>query len=589
MGVTRLAVGLGGALLCAALVGGIAYGAERTGWHTKDTAPRAGALEGMPGARETRAPEPGSPEALTRLAAEPGREPGETAGRASESSPEPTADAESSDAPPGIEFEFIGNTAFTDHALRKALAKYQGQPMNEATLREIEGEITRRYLGAGRLARTHAELKDGVVTVTIEEIGIGNIDYEGYIQPHSQYSKRFIESHFDDLSGRPRWGGLKSRLLTLRQYPGLEEVAATVSPGEGGPNVTIDLKEKKVDAWGSVEFDNFGSVNTARERFSERVHYPCLAGRGDVLSLQILHGVDFADALYGDLSYTIPIDSRGTRLRLYVSGGDFEIGRALSIFGLSGTALSCGASVTHPLRVSHAGALQAEFGLDLDNTDFDFGMGPGMLSRDRIRKVRIGFTRDWWPRGGAVRNSAAICVHQGLGGLFGGTGRSDPASRACTDNTFTKFTFAGESARRVSSHALLTARLSAQASLDPLLTGEQMSIGGANSVRGFSQGEFIGDSGVLVNVEYSQRLDALARDLHLRDLEGVAFLDHGSVFLHTPRLGENRSSHATGVGLGLRAEFKHDMSLRVDLGYAVCGEPQSGGRLKPYVQLVQRF
>lgn len=589
MGVTRLALGLGVALLCPALVGGTACGAERTGWRTKDTTPRAGAPEGMPGARETRAPEPGSPDALTRLAAERGSEREEIAGRPSESSPEPTADAESSDALPGIGFEFVGNTAFTDHTLRKTLAKYQGQPMNEATLREIEGEITRHYLGAGRLARTHAELVDGVVTVLVAEIGIGSINCEGYREPGSQYDKGFIESHFDDLSGRPWWGRLWSRLLILRQYPGLDGVSAVVRRGGRDPSITINLKEKKVDAWGSVEFDNFGSVNTAQERFSERVHYPCLAGRGDVLSLQVLHGVDLADALYGDLSYTIPTDTRGTRLRLYVAGGDFEIGRALSILDLSGTALSCGASVTHPLRVSHAGALQAEFGLDLDNTDFDFGMGPGTFSRDRVRKVRIGFTRDWWPEGGAVRNSAAICIHQGLGELFGGTGRQDPASRACTDNSFTKLTFAGESARRVSSHALLTAALSAQASFDPLLTGEQMSIGGANSVRGFSQGEFIGDSGVLVNVEYSQRLDALARDLRLRDLEGVAFVDHGSVFLHTPRLGENRSSHATGVGLGLRAEFEHDMSLRVDLGYAVCGEPQSGGRLKPYVQLVQRF
>jgi hemolysin activation/secretion protein len=136
---------------------------------------------------------------------------------------------------------------------------------------------------------------------------------------------------------------------------------------------------------------------------------------------------------------------------------------------------------------------------------------------------------------------------------------------------------------------LLSARLSGQLSLGALLAGEQMSIGGADSVRGFSQGEFIGDSGVQVNVEYGHSLPALADDLHLEDLRAVAFIDHGSVFVYRPEPGEDGSYHATGMGIGARAELKHNMSIRIDLGYAVLGKPQDGGRLKPCVQFVWRF
>jgi hemolysin activation/secretion protein len=93
------------------------------------------------------------------------------------------------------------------------------------------------------------------------------------------------------------------------------------------------------------------------------------------------------------------------------------------------------------------------------------------------------------------------------------------------------------------------------------LVGEEFAIGGADSVRGFGQGEAIGDVGYSGSVEYRFPLEA-KRD----DYQGALFADRGSVRVLNPSIGQQVTFEATGVGVGLRLQLPDHLVGRVDLG-----------------------
>ncbi|PJB75344.1 MAG: hypothetical protein CO096_02180, partial [Armatimonadetes bacterium CG_4_9_14_3_um_filter_66_14] len=56
-----------------------------------------------------------------------------------------------------------------------------------------------------------------------------------------------------------------------------------------------------------------------------------------------------------------------------------------------------------------------------------------------------------------------------------------------------------------------------------------------------------------------------------------------------PVPGQPGEESLTGIGLGLRAELTHDVSVRADLGYGLSREPSSGGKLQPYLQVAHQY
>lgn len=99
--------------------------------------------------------------------------------------------------------------------------------------------------------------------------------------------------------------------------------------------------------------------------------------------------------------------------------------------------------------------------------------------------------------------------------------------------------------------------LNGQWSNDVLVQGEQMRLGGADAVRGFSEGSEGGETGAKINLEgYSP--DFGKGDLRAR---GLLFYDMGAVqTTHGGRSG------IAGAGFGLRASYADQFTVRFDVG-----------------------
>ncbi len=102
------------------------------------------------------------------------------------------------------------------------------------------------------------------------------------------------------------------------------------------------------------------------------------------------------------------------------------------------------------------------------------------------------------------------------------------------------------------------AALDGQASGDKLIQGEQMRLGGADGVRGFSEGSETGERGLRLKLEtYTptwQKGQANTR--------GVLFVDGGVV--HS--ISANNSVNIAGAGFGLRTGYGDRYNLRIDAG-----------------------
>ena len=486
-------------------------------------------------------------------------------------------------------FEFSGNTVFTDEALAGVLMSYQGKPVDQRQLSDMANKVAYYYRDRGYLARVAAAGDAGTAKLQVTESKVGELSIKREKGP-KRYSDGFLRDHFAAIRPGAVWSmdDLERSVLLVQGLPAMGRVKAELregAEGEGTTDITILVEENPDQISGEVAFDTFGSPDVSRERVSEKALYGNLSGRGDDLSLQIVHGPDPTELLFGEFRYDVPLNAKGTRVAVYGRAGDFEVGRNFALLGLAGDGVGYGIVATHPLVRSKRRTLEAQFGFDAEDAKLKSGLFDTETSNDKIRAIRLGANYDEVTSAGKTRNIATLTLHQGLDDWLGGMESGASSSRPPADNKFTKITLEAARLRKLNDRLFLFSRLTGQYANDSLVVGEQMAIGGANSVRGFTQSEFLGDSGVRANVELRYTPSWGKKPGWLADFQGVCFVDHGSVWLKHPASGEPDSHRITGVGVGFRAMLKCNVAIRADLGYGLTQASSGGGRLQPYVEV----
>lgn len=140
-----------------------------------------------------------------------------------------------------------------------------------------------------------------------------------------------------------------------------------------------------------------------------------------------------------------------------------------------------------------------------------------------------------------------------------------------------------------SGRSMVFAKLDAQYAGGALIPAEQMGVGGANSVRGYKEREYLGDHAIVGTLEYRTPLylglvtrpkgEKAAQDR----LQFVAFTDFGGLWREEPLSGEEDSEFLWGAGVGLRAAWSDYLQMRLDyaipLNETTESEISDGGRI----------
>jgi hemolysin activation/secretion protein len=128
-----------------------------------------------------------------------------------------------------------------------------------------------------------------------------------------------------------------------------------------------------------------------------------------------------------------------------------------------------------------------------------------------------------------------------------------------------------------------TARLRGQYSSDALIPGEQFGIGGASLVRGLEEREGTGDKG------YVATLEVMTPPL-FEGLRALAFADTGQARLVAAGGVPATAQHATSAGLGIRYQWRRNVSLAADWAYVFDGTgTTNSGDNRFHASLVVRY
>jgi hemolysin activation/secretion protein len=464
-------------------------------------------------------------------------------------------------------FNVTGNSVLSTSLLQKILARYVDQELSLSELQEAADSITEEYRRQGyALARAYVPQQDivnGEIEIAVLEGRAGAIEVRG----NQSYSSEFVRRHFDPVADAKSINQktLERALLVLNDYRDLKATAFLKSGTESGTTDIIVNVEDKLPLHFAFDYNNFGSSAVSRHRFGTEMELgKFLPVEGSSLAIRAVMGSRTNDFLYGRTSFTLPVNPYGTRVELSASGGDFDVGEELAELDITGKSWDYTIGLSHPLFKTRFQSLTAEVGfVSQDAKQFLLGT---LSSRDKIRLLQasIGFNST----DGSGRNLVSFSIHQGLGEVFGAMENNDPkSSRLHADNRFTRFSLNAGRVQRLTDSMALLLRGSGQVTTRSLVATEQFYIGGADTVRGYPQGEFVGDHGYNLSTEF--RVSPLPN----KDLLQLAFfIDHGAIGIKRAAPGTKSYSTLTGAGPGMRLNYSYGslkFNGRFDVGFPI--------------------
>jgi hemolysin activation/secretion protein len=126
---------------------------------------------------------------------------------------------------------------------------------------------------------------------------------------------------------------------------------------------------------------------------------------------------------------------------------------------------------------------------------------------------------------------------------------------------------------------------------DKLVTGEQFYIGGATTVRGYPEMEFLGDYGYNATIEIRTPVFPFPSGLRVPKDEGllkdklqlVYFCDFGHAFLRDPLVGEKKRKSLLGAGAGFRLNLWRKFFISVDWAKPLAPNPSDDKKDKVHI------
>ena len=491
-------------------------------------------------------------------------------------------------------FVLDGANLFRAKDFEPVLKKYRNKKLGMSDLKKICDEISVFYRKKGYVSSMAYLPPQGLANNTVEikvvEGRVGKIKVE-----KPKYAKvSVIKNRFPVKEGEI----LDSKKMenSLEDINNNQDrvVRAVLSPGQipGTSDILLKTDKEHSPYHFYSDFNNRGTNTTDKLRWGLKFVDTNLLGRDDPLSLQFLASQFTSDVYSFSADYNLPVNRYGTRVGVYAAHAKADIGGQFAIISPKGRADIWGIYGSHPLFKKEFTDETTASSLKLSSNligGFDWASVHNDIlgsetSDDETRVVKGGINFN--EKDNMGRSSLSTEVHIGMPGVLGAMGEHDvKASRIDAGGRFQTYlaTFNRTTYLPLNSYFLNTFRL--QYSQDPLVSSQQMVLGGADSVRGFPENNYLADYGWILNTELRTPAFLIPSILKVPfDKKGtrlidaiqfVLFIDTGSGYLNEARVGEQAHQFLVGAGYGLRFDLYERLHGMLDIGYP------TGGSNKP--------
>jgi hemolysin activation/secretion protein len=462
-----------------------------------------------------------------------------------------------------------------DKEIKEKVQRLENTTVTFADLLQLRSEITQLYFnnnyvtsGAFIPINQVIDRNGAKITIKVVEGKLEDIEIDGL----SRLQKQYVRGRLAIAAKQPLNQEKLERALQLLQLdPLIERVNAQLSAGKAPGQSVLKLDIKEAPAFHAGVFtQNNQSPSIGSQQSGAFIAHDNLLGFGDRLNLQygITEGLD----LY-DINYKVPINPRNGTVSLRYSNSDSRIiEEPFQDTDIRSEAQTYSINYRQPLHRTPETEFALELGLDLrrsqtfilNDIPFSFSEGP----EDGESKVTaIRFSQDWVQRNAkrvlAARSQFSVGIN-----AFDAT-----VNDSGTDARFFSWLGQFQWVQRLSSKNLLLARINAQLTPDSLLSLEKFSIGGVNTVRGYSQNEIVSDNAVTASVEARFPLTRNNTALQI-----APFFDIGTSWNN--RTVNSNSQTLAGLGLGLIWQPRRDLNLRLDYGIPLIAIDDKGNTLQ---------
>nr|WP_242018279.1 ShlB/FhaC/HecB family hemolysin secretion/activation protein [Pseudanabaena sp. FACHB-1998] len=461
------------------------------------------------------------------------------------------------------QFAVIGSSIFSDQDFQVITQAYTNRPISIIELFEVRTQITELYIERGYITSgayiPEQDLQSGIVQIQIIEGGIEELRVTGL----NRLNEGYIQSRIAIATTKPlNRNRLLEALQLLQINPLIESISANLSPSlqAGLNNLEIKVTEAKTFST-QIGFDNSRTPSVGSERRQIQMGEANLTGLGDRLSLSYSN-TNGSNAF--DVSYTIPfnpyngtisfnlgtsasnvIESPFNLLDIASNSRNYELTIRQPIFQNISQDLALGLTLNH--RQSAASLLGGSIPFP--------SLGSDANGQTKVTALR--FFQEYVRRSAEEVFAARSQLSLGLNAL-GAT-----INAIAPDGQFLAWRGQTQYVRLLAPETLLFLRADLQLSDRPLLSQEQISLGGQDNLRGYRQDALLSDNGLLLSAEV--RIPVLRIPEISGLLQVVPFVDFGTVWNQLANPNPDPSTLAS-VGLGLRLQISDRLTMRLDLG-----------------------
>ncbi|MEA5465373.1 ShlB/FhaC/HecB family hemolysin secretion/activation protein [Leptothoe sp. PORK10 BA2] len=473
--------------------------------------------------------------------------------------------------------EVIGSTIFDEEDLAELLDQYRNRQISFNDLLQLRSAITQLYVDAGYVTSgaliPPQTVIDDTVTIQIIEGRLEDIVVKGNRRLDSAYIRSRI-----GLGAQPplHVETLLAALQRLQLNPLIETVSADLQAGvePGTSLLVVDVVEADSFAV-TTGLANDRSPNIGGTQVALGVDEGNLLGIGDRITVNYKH-TEGSDGV--DFSYTLPVSPNNDTLRISAGYADSRvINSDFSVLDISSDSVYYELGYHRPLieTTTQAAALglvlshqSSQTRLGLDDIG-PFPLSPGADENGRTRISALRFSQEWTQRSRSHVFALRSQFNLGLD-LLNATVNDDGP-----DSQFFSWRGQGQWVKLLGkADQLFFLRGDIQIAADDLLSQEEFSLGGGQSIRGYRQDALRRDSGAMLSAELRW---PIAR---VPELDGVLqvtpFIDVGTVWNHN---GDNPGPDTlVGTGFGLLWQQSNNFSARLDWGIPLVDlETDDGG------------
>lgn len=462
------------------------------------------------------------------------------------------------------EYRVEGNTLLPPADIEAAVYPFLGPGRTPEDVDRARTALDDLYAKRG-YATVSAELpkqtvREGVIVFRIIERKVGRLRVVGSRYHSLDEIKAAAPSVAE--GAVPNIDALQKQLIALNRQPD-RTVTPELKPGRLPDTVDVDLKvEDSLPVHGSIELNNKQQVGTAPLRASASLTYGDLWQRGDAASVSFqLAPQNPAESQVLAASYLFRIPGSGLALLASYTRSSSNVTTAgtTSVLGSGDTA---GLRIQIPLWFEPGFSQTLIAGGDYKSYRQNLTLA-GATSQVPITYYPLSVTYDgsWTDFDAAEATTTPVVSTTDLTAtLVFGTNAAGSGPAAFNNNrAYAPANFAYVRIGLDHLHTLprgfqLNMHAQAQGTNDALAPQEQLSLGGADSVRGFFETEALADYGAILQAELRTPSAAELLGDPVSDLRAHAFFDTstGGVRIPLPQQTSQYGLTSTGVGARVR-------------------------------------